>query len=169
MPGQAVRVRRRGVSRPDVHGHGGLRQPGGRSGDAHVRGRSDRRQRRPAAQAGLLRQGRRADAQSTSACWRCPKKRSRRWPASRRFTSSRTARRASSRSPSAPARTSWSKSSTGLKGDETAGHDQPQSAGHRRDAVAGAGAGRRAGAAARQGAGHEPCRSQRQAARLRRS
>ena len=39
-----------------------------------------------------------ADAASTNRCWRCPRTRSRRWPASRRSTSSRTARRASSRS-----------------------------------------------------------------------
>ena len=41
---------------------------------------------------GLLRQGHRADAASTRTCSPCPTTRSRRWPASRPSTSSRTAR-----------------------------------------------------------------------------
>ena len=53
------RVRRRGVPGPEVRGQDRLRQPGRRSDDADLPGRSAGRERRPAAEARVLRQGRR--------------------------------------------------------------------------------------------------------------
>ena len=89
------RLRRRGVPEQDVPRQGGLRQSGRRPGHADVSGRGPRRQRRPRAQAGILCEGHGADAPRRRACWRRPTTRCRRWPACRRCTSSRTARRAS--------------------------------------------------------------------------
>ena len=71
QPGQPVEFRVESFGDAVFTGQSRLRQPVARRDDAHVHGRSARRQQRPAAEAGLLREGRDPDASRRRGAWRC--------------------------------------------------------------------------------------------------